>query len=117
MKIWKEFGSSHSSNVSITGTFDNVENAETAYKLVEDFANGFWEERYPSLEEFNENWKIEHPNIPYIGIFQQEYETGVDNAPDIELDGNTIKIAGFRSNNIGGLIKLLYYFGGKIEIE
>lgn len=117
MKIWKEFGSSHSSNVCITGTFSSVEDAEKAYKLVEDFAMGFWEERYPTLEEFNENWSIEHPEIPYIGIFQDEYETGIDKTPDVELDGNTVKINHFSSNNIGGLIKLLYYFGGKIEIE
>lgn len=119
MKIWKEFNSSHSSNISIIGTFTNIENADKAYAMIEDFALSSWEERHSSLEEFNKHWATHfHANIPYLGIFEEEIESGIDNAPDIYRNGDTITISHFRSNNIGGIIKLMRFAGAdKIVIE
>lgn len=114
MKIWKEFNSSHSSNISIIGTFKNIESAEQAYEMIQDFALASWEERYPSLKEFNEYWASNfHSDIPYIGIFEEEIESGIDNEPNFEIDDNKIKITHFRSNNIGGIIKLMHFAGAE----
>lgn len=118
MKIWKEFNSSHSSNISIIGTFKNADDAEKAFPMIEDFALASWEGRYPSLNEFNEHWAAKfNSNIPYIGIFDDDFESGIDGEPDIELDGNTIKISKFRTNNVGGIVKLMYFTGARVVIE
>lgn len=119
MKIWKEFNSSHSTNISIIGTFENVADAKKAYAMIEDFARASWEERYPSIKEFNEHWATNyHADVPYIGIFPEEFESGVDNEPDVELEGDTIKISHFRTNNFGGIIKLMRFTGAdKIVVE
>jgi hypothetical protein len=42
MKIWKEFGSSNSGNVSVIGTFLEIEDAQKAYEMVKDFTLGEW---------------------------------------------------------------------------
>lgn len=119
MKIWKEFNSSHSSNISIVGTFKNIDDADQAFKVVEDFALASWEERYPSVEDFKEYWSTNyHPNIKYIQITEEDFESGIDNSPDIELDGKKVRISSFRSGNIGGIVKLMRFVGAaKIEIE
>lgn len=119
MKVWKEFNSSHSSNISIVGTFENVKDADEAFAMIEDFALASWEERYGSLEEFTKHWAANfHPDIPYIGIFPQEIESGVDNDPDVEKKGNQIVVSRFRTNNIGGIIKLMRFAGAnKIIVE
>jgi hypothetical protein len=119
MKIWKEFNSSHSSNISIIGTFENIADADKAFAMIEDFALSSWEERYPSLKEFNAHWAANfHADVPYIGIFEEEIESGIDNAPDISKDGATISISSFRTNNIGGIIKLMRFAGAdKVVVE
>lgn len=119
MKIWKEFNSSHSSNISIVGSFDDPKDAEKAYEMIKDFTLSSWEERHPSLEDFNEYWAIEfHPDIPYLGIFEEEIETGIDNEPDFELIDGKIKITHFRSNNFGGILKLMRFAGAnKIVVK
>ncbi|MBL7902995.1 MAG: hypothetical protein JNK73_13440 [Bacteroidia bacterium] len=118
MKIWKEFNSSHSSNISIVGTFENVADAEKVIDLIKDFTLSSWEERHSSIEDFNNYWKGAFPNIPYTGITDHDLETGVDNTPDIELEGNNIKISSFRTENFGGIAKLMRFAGArKIIIE
>lgn len=119
MKIWKEFNSSHSSNVSIIGIFKDVDNADKAFAMIEDFTLSSWEERYPSLNEFNEYWAVNfHVDVPYIGIFEEEIESGIDNTPNINRNGETITISRFRTNNIGGIIKLMRFAGAdKIIVE
>ncbi|HQD10855.1 MAG TPA: DUF6375 family protein [Flavihumibacter sp.] len=119
MKIWKEFNSSHSSNISIVGTFNTDDKANAAFTMIEDFALSSWEERYPSLKAFTDYWAANfHADLPYIGLTEDEIESGIDNEPDIEREGDTIKISRFRSNNIGGIVKLLRFAGaGKIVIE
>jgi hypothetical protein len=118
MKIWKEFNSSHSSNITIIGTFESESEASKALPMIEDFVLASWEERYPSLEEFNKYWATNyHANLPYIGLFEEEFDSGVDNEPAIEQKGKTIKISKFRTNNIGGIVKLMYFTGAKILVE
>ena len=119
MKIWKEFNSSHSSNISIVGTFINVDEAAKAFDMIEDFTLSSWEERYPSIDEFNNHWATNfHADIPYIGLSKQDFETGIDSEPDIKLEGNAIKISHFRTDNFGGIARLMLFAGArKIVIE
>ena len=119
MKIWKEFNSSHSNNITIVGEFSSPADLEKAFAMIEDFTLGSWEERYPSVEEFKEHWAINfHSDMKYSGITNEEYMTGIDNAPDISKDSGTVTISSFRNDNLGGLIKVLRRAGArKITIE
>lgn len=114
MKIWKEFNSSHSSNITIIGKFDKDANATKSYEMIKDFATASWFEKYPSINEFNEYWAVNfHVDVPYIGLSDNELESGIDNEPDFEIDGSTITISHFRNNNIGGIIKLMQFAGAR----
>lgn len=119
MKIWKEFNSSHSSNISIVGTFENVEDAKKAFDMIEDFTLASWEERYPSIKEFNAHWAANfHADVPYLGLSDRDMDTGIDNEPDIKLTGDTITISRFRTDNFGGIARLMRFSGArKIVIE
>ena len=114
MKIWKEFGSSHSANVSVIGTFTNNEDANNAFEMVKDFALGEWEQRYASVQEFLEIWSEKfHPGLKNSSINAYDYSLGVDNDPDVEIVGNKIRISRIRSHNVGGIIKLMLFAGAK----
>jgi hypothetical protein len=119
MKIWKEFNSSHSSNFTIIGKFENPSDLKKAYEMIEDFTLGSWEERYPSLKEFNEHWSEHfHPDVKYLGIFDEEFMTGIADSPKFEKTNDTIRIGHFTTNNFGGIIKLMAFAGaGKIIVE
>lgn len=119
MKIWKEFNSSHSNNITIIGEFSNPADLEKAFEMIEDFALGSWEERYPSVKEFKEHWSVKfHSDMQYSGITQEEYMTGIDSAPTISHNESTVIISKFRNDNLGGLIKVLRHAGArKITIE
>jgi hypothetical protein len=114
MKIWKEFGSSHSGNVSVIGTFTKNEDAEKAFEMVKDFTLGAWEERHASVKEFLELWSEKfHSDLKYSSINESDYVLGVDNEPDVELAGNKIRISRIRSTNVGGIVKLMLFSGAK----
>lgn len=114
MKIWKEFGSSHSSNISVIGTFTNAKDANEAFEMIKDFTLGQWEERHTNFKEFLEIWSEKfHPDVKYIDIDENDYSIGVDNEPDIEIDGSTIRIKELRTTNVGGIVKLLLFSGAK----
>ncbi len=114
MKIWKEFGSSHSSNVSVIGTFTSNKDADEAYEMIKDFTLGTWEERHQSVQEFFEIWSEKfHPDLKYSSINETDYDLGVDNEPDFEINGSTIRISRIRSTNVGGIVKLMLFAGAK----
>jgi len=114
MKIWREFNSSHSSNITVVGKFETPDNVRKSFDIIEDFSLGAWEERFPSIEDFKEHWSKEfHEDIKYIGITEDEYYLGIDNAPTITKAADTIVISNLRHNNLGGLIKLLHFAGAK----
>ncbi|GEP98118.1 hypothetical protein [Chitinophaga cymbidii] len=116
MKIWREFNSSHSSNITIIGEFSEPKNLEKHYEMIQDFILGAWEERHASIEDFNDHWAKEFdPNVRYIGITNDEYFIGIDNDPDIKIEDGNLKISKLRMDNLGGIIKLLR-FAGKCRI-
>lgn len=112
MKVWSEFSSSHSSNISVIGSFREKQVPDEVFEMIKDFALGSWEERYGSLEEFNKHWADRfNIDLPYIGIFPEEFESGVDNSPSIEVQDGEVIVSHFRTNNIGGIIKLMLFAG------
>jgi hypothetical protein len=114
MKIWKEFNSSHSSNITIIGKFENVNNADTAMKMIKDFALSSWEERYPSIDDFKKYWSENfNPSVRNLMITESELDSGIDNEPDIEIENGKITISSFRTDNIMGIIKLMRFAGAK----
>lgn len=114
MKIWKEFGSSHSSNISVIGTFTSNKDADEAYEMIKDFTLGSWEERHHSVQEFLEMWSEKfHSSLKYSSINETDYDLGIDNEPDFEINGSTITISKIRSTNVGGIVKLMLFAGAK----
>lgn len=112
MKIWKQFNSSHSLDISVIGTFRSTENAEAAFDIVEDFTLGSWQTRYETIAEFNQAWiaKLDK-NLRYSGITDEELDMGIDAYPDITIDENKISIEHLRTDRVSGLIKLFRYLG------
>jgi len=113
MKVWKEFGSSHSGNVTIIGEFSTAEKAETAFPMIEDFVLGCWEQRYPDVAGFVETWTAKDPNTPYIGLCEADYEIGVDDDPSVDCHDNQIVVTSLRSENVSGIVKILFHKGMK----
>lgn len=115
MKTWKEFGSSHSGNVSVVGTFLTISDAEKAFQMIKDFTLGEWEQRHKSFEEFIEIWSEKfHPDLKYSSLLNQDdYSLGIDNEPQIQLDNEKIIISRIRSSNVGGIIKLMLFASAK----
>ena len=117
MKIWQEFGSSHSANITVIGTFESEESAKQAFDVLEDFVNASWEERYESVKDFRRKWEAKLPNLQWDGLSEEDFDTGVDNSPSINLDGEQVTITDFRSENIKGIIKLMFRLNKKkVEI-
>lgn len=117
MKIWQEFGSSHSGNVTVIGTFESEEVAQNALPLLEDFINAHWKDRYPSIKEFNRRWKDQYPNIEFIGPNEVDFQTGLDGDPEIFVDSNKVVITKFSTEHVHGIVKLMFMLNKKkIEI-
>ncbi len=109
MKIWKSFGSAHSSHLTIVGEFKNVEDANFAREIVEDFVNAQWEQRYPDAAAFIEAWKERLPALPFAGPNQPEFELGMIDEPcTIEQQKQTVTVSHIRSPDIGGIVKLMF---------
>lgn len=108
MKIWSEFGSSHSGNVTIIGEFNNESMAQQAYNIVEDFVMAAWEERYPNIEAFYQAWKAREPRLANAMLNNYDFEIGIDNTPEISIAGKKVQITNLRSENISGIIKLFF---------
>ena len=107
MKIWKSYGSGHSAHLTVVGEFSNLEDAEFAREIVEDFVNGAWEERYPGVAGFLAAWKDRLPGVPYLGPNDRDFQMGIDDSAEVERHDKTVTVSGIRSAEIGGIIKLM----------
>lgn len=116
MKVWREFGSSHSGNVTVVGQFDSDEKAKAAFPVIEDFVKGAWEGRYENVQGFISAWKARDPNMSYHGLTEDDFQIGVDDAPDVDQAGSKVVVANLRSENVSGIVKLLFGHGMK-EIQ
>lgn len=107
MKIWRSYGSGHSAHLAVVGKFKTVADAELAREVVEDFVNALWEERYGDLREFLNAWKGRIGGIEALGPNSADMMGGLDNGCDVAREGTTVSVSGIRSNEIGGIIKLM----------
>lgn len=107
MKVWRRFGSAHSARLTVIGQFKNVDDAQVAEQVVEDFVNACWEERYPGVKEFISAWKTRLPGIEALGPNQSDFNMGIDNACNVTRSGSIVSVSDIRSTEIGGIIKLM----------
>ena len=107
MKIWKSFGSGHSAHLTVIGTFKNIDNAQVAKEVVEDFVNAAWEQRYPDVQAFLQAWEDRLPAVTLIGPNASNFEMGVDDYCGVERDEQTVTVSGIQTAEIGGIIKLM----------
>jgi len=113
MKIWKGFGSGHSARLKIVGEFTAIEDAELMRELVDDFVNGIQNEKYRSMEEFWDAWSAAKVGeqfagmIRWLGATKDDFEMGLDDTVDVKCEGTTVTVSGFRTNAVGGVIKLM----------
>ena len=107
MKIWRSYGSAHSAQITVVGTFANLDDAAFAREIVEDFVNGEWERRYPDHAAFIAAWKDRLPTLPMLPPRQYEFEMGTDSAYIVQQQEQTVTISEIKSGEIGGIVKLL----------
>jgi hypothetical protein len=107
MKIWRSYGSGHSAHLAVVGKFKNAADAELAREIVEDFVNAIWEERYNDIREFLDAWKGRIGGIEFLGPNAGDMMGGLDNGCDVTREGTVVSVSGIRSNEIGGIIKLM----------
>jgi hypothetical protein len=107
MKIWRTYGSGHSANLAVVGRFKNAADAELAREVVEDFVNALWEERYSDIHEFLEAWKDRIGGIQFLGPNSGDMLGSIDDECDVTREGTTVSVSRIRSNEIGGIIKLM----------
>ena len=120
MKIWRSFGSGHSARLSIVGEFKTVADAELMSRILEDYVNAEYEQRYPNIDAFRDAWVQEFGNIILSGLGPNENEffLGIDDSPDVVRRGTTVEVSGMRTAEIGGIIKLmLLKFPGEIKVS
>jgi len=107
MKIWKSFGSGHSAHLTVIGTFKNIDDAQVAKEVVEDFVNAAWEQRYPDVQAFLQAWEERLPAVTLIGPNASNFDMGIDDSCGVERDEQTVTVSGIRTAEIGGIIKLM----------
>jgi hypothetical protein len=107
MKIWKSFGSGHSAHLTVIGTFKNVDDAQIAEEVVEDFVNAVWEQRYPDLPAFQQAWEERLPAVTLLGPTASNFDMGIDNPCDVERNEQIVTVSRIRTTEIGGIIRLM----------
>jgi hypothetical protein len=114
MKIWRGFGSAHSSQLTVIGQFKNVNDAQLAEQVVEDFVNASWEERYPDVKTFIKAWQTRVPYVIYLN--QGDFAMGIQKSCSVKRSDNILSVSDISSPEIGGIIKLMLT-GGPIEVK
>jgi len=107
MKIWKAYGSAHSANLTVIGRFRNIEDAQLAEQVVEDFVNANFGERYSDCGAFAKAWRDRLPAMELLGPSDRDYEMGIDAPCEMTRDKTIVKVSDIRSQEIGGIIKLM----------
>jgi len=107
MKIWRSFGSGHSAHLTVIGTFKNIDDAQVAEEVLEDFVNAAWEERYPDVSAFLQAWENRLPAVTLLGPTASNFDMGIDNPCDVERDEQIVTVSRIRTTEIGGIIRLM----------
>ncbi|HTW90584.1 MAG TPA: DUF6375 family protein [bacterium] len=120
MQVWRSYGSAHSADINIVGSFATVADAERAHELLADFLRTAFAatngkspddtDLQPVLSNFYERWKEKDPFIVYHGPSLEEFEGigwGDDGAAMPEKEGTQVSLRHIRTMDIGGIVKLM----------
>ncbi len=107
MKIWRSFGSGHSAHLTVIGTFKNIDDAQVAEEVVEDFVNAAWEQRYPDVQAFLQAWEARLPAVTLLGPTASNFDMGINNPCDVERAKQTVTVSRIRTTEIGGIVRLM----------
>ena len=116
MKIWRSYGSAHSANITVIGTFARVEDAGVARQLVESFLRVDWGDEITVEEWFEGLESRRFPRFSTMARADPDFELGIDNEPDISRRGTTVEIGRIRSTQISGFVKL-FMLKGATEVR
>jgi len=115
MKIWKEFGSSHSTSVTIIGEFQSNKETLLLKPMIEDLILGH-EQGTKDLKEFWGKWESKIPN-EFVYLTNSDFNDDPEASLHIEIDNNILQVGGSHLNRFFGIIKLMFAFNAKkIEI-
>ena len=111
MKIWKEFGSSHSANVTIVGKFSDVKKAALLEEAIRDLCENFdirecQENAESPSQAFKRKWE---EKITIYGFTDDDVDIGSQTNTAVNLQGDKLTVQPGDSSNIYGIIKLLMY--------
>lgn len=110
MKIWRAFGSAHSARLTIVGKFEDVDTAELARRILEDFGTG----EHEDAQAFNVSWKDALPILAQgFGLRDGDMETGQNDSYRIEREGETVTVSNFSGDNTSGLMRILLAAGSE----
>lgn len=106
MKIWKEFGSSHSADITIVGEFENQKDAAIALPMIQDLIFGH-ENGIKDMKEFHEKWK-NNLNVHGLYLYNHEFNDDPDVTANIDINGENLTVKGYRSSIFEGIIKIMF---------
>ena len=110
MKIWRSYGSAHSARLTVVGEFENIDDAQLAEQVVEDYVNAGLEKRYPDAKAFNQAWQERIPAVIAIGPHKWDFENFIMTSDDVcetKREDTTVTVSHIRTAEIGGIIKLM----------
>jgi hypothetical protein len=122
MKIWNSYGSEHSANIVIVGTFDNVTEAQKAKQIIDNLTDIFQKDiEKNNANSLNGYEKFSEEMLEYIGK-QGTFDithynvTGLLSDVAIKQEFNKISIAS-KDFNFQIFLNIMLQNGAKIEIE
>lgn len=119
MRIWQSYGSEHSMDLMLVGTFETVGGAEAAIERMEalkGLAEAAWsdddwrsfDERMPdTLWEELKKLKLYEMGRPDIDIYAFEHS--------IERKGSTVRVW-TEESDVQGFLKVLIHLGARVEV-
>lgn len=115
MRVWKSFGSAHSSNISIIGVFNEGPELDIAEKIIKDFE--FADSRYKDVHAFCGAWEAACPSLKFMPPpCEDDFSTGINDSYNVKRENGKITVSHFSTPNIGGIIKLMLMYN-PIEIK
>lgn len=118
MKIWHSYGSEHSMDLVLIGTFESVTGAQAAVdrmaqlkELAEQEWDDDWErdfDRLPSsLSKALLEWNLVQMGRPDVDIYAYEHV--------VKHSGTTVQVR-TEEGEVQGFLKLLLHFGARVEV-
>lgn len=119
MRIWHSYGSEHSMDLVLIGTFETVAGAEAAMERMEALKS------LSEAEWSDADWRRQDERMPITLADElsklQLYDMGRSDVDvyafdhSIEHDGLTVRIL-TEESEVQGFLKVLIHFGGRVEV-